>query len=368
MSYDGIQFGNRVDLFTERKLAAKVVDNILNGRTYFSRLMSQGKPFTGKTYDINVKVVDSQAGQFFKGLETLNATPSDNNILLSFAHAAFTQPEVSVMIESFANAGDTGTISLPTYKHQEAAIEAVQKVGSVIYSSTGASNQPLGLAAIVDDGTNNSSIGGQSRSTYTTLKATVTASGGTLSLAKLATLEDAITAAGIMSEEPNINITTKAIWSNYESLLQPQVRADYQANGYASLPLRASEMVSSRGESKAAAGFTSLAFRGKPVIKDDAATSQTWFMLNERYINWMGRTVVPSDYAGVLEKVNLGTDMSTIEGTGPQTMPSEYNGWFYQSPQMLPQQAGKIGRFYLIGQTVCTAFRRQGKLTGITGI
>ena len=48
--------------------------------------------------------------------------------------------------------------------------------------------RPLGLAALVDDGTSVSTIGGISRSTYTTLKGTVTASSGTLTLAKLDTL------------------------------------------------------------------------------------------------------------------------------------------------------------------------------------
>jgi hypothetical protein len=49
-------------------------------------------------------------------------------------------------------------------------------------------------------------------------------------------------------------------------------------------------------------------------------------------------------------------------------MPSEYNGFFYQKPLTLPYQAGRLGRFYVIGQEVSWEFRKQGQLTGVTGI
>lgn len=368
MAYDGIQNSNRVDPLTYRKIAAKVVDTVLNGRTYASRVLGRGERMSGKTYDIPVKVVDSQAGQFFTGLENLNSAASDTLITLSFAHTAFTQPVVSLMLESFANSGPEGAIDVDTYKMDEAVAEAIQKWGSAIYG-TGSSNQPLGLGAIVDDGSNVATIGGQSRSTYTVLKSTVTAFGsGQLSLTNLATLEDDITAAGIESEEPNISVTTKTVWSLYEQLLQPQVRADYAAVGYGKLPLRANDIVAP-GELKAAAGFTVLAYRGKPVIKDDAATSGVWFMLNERYFGWKGRTQVPPKYQGKIERSTLGA-AKTMDGVGGSNdyAPASSVGWFHQPYQMLPQQAGQIGRFYCIGQVVGSQFRRQGKGTGITTV
>jgi hypothetical protein len=70
-----------------------------------------------------------------------------------------------------------------------------------------------------------------------------------------------------------------------------------------------------------------------------------------------------------MEKVNLGT-MKAYEGTGAEAlnMPSEYNGFFYQNDLMLPNQAGMIGRFYVIGQMVAKGFRRSGALYAITGV
>src|SRR5258708_3368229 len=285
MAYDGIQYNNRVDTTTERKLNAKVIDSILNSRTYASRLIGMGKPFVGKTMDWAVKVIDSQSGEFFVGLETLQSAATDTTIPLSFAHTGFHQPAVSILLESFANAGETQTIDLDVFKLEEAIAEAIQKWGNAIYG-TGAASQPLGLGAIVDDGTNNSSIGGQSRTTYTVLKATVNAFGSVLlSLSNLGVLEDAIVAAGLESEEPNVNLTTKAIFSLYEQLLAPQVRNDYNYGAGAVLPLRGNE-IRKRGDLGGQTGFTVLAYRAKPLLRDDAATANTCFMLNNRYFAW----------------------------------------------------------------------------------
>lgn len=370
MAYDGIQFGTvgaggRIDGTTERKLHAKVVDNVLNAPTYFSRVLSAGKPFMGKTQDVTIDVTQDTQGEFFTGLETLNSAATNTTITLSYAHTAFTQPKVSIMLESFANAGQTGTIPLDAFKYEKAAAEALQRFGSTIYAD-GTANRPNGLGNIVAD---SGTIGGQSRATYTQLNSTVTASGGSVSLAKMATLFDAVSAAGLQSEEPNIGVTTKTVWSLYEQLLTPNVRTSYNEAGYPALAVRGKYAMKNKAELKNAAGFSALTYRGMPIIKDDFATAGYLYFLNENYFNWMGRTIVPDEYNTFLSKVNLGT-MKAYEGTGAEAldMPSEYNGWFYQKPLMLPNQAGMISRFYVIGQLVGTGFRRHGVLTGITGI
>jgi hypothetical protein len=197
------------------------------------------------------------------------------------------------------------------------------------------------------------------------LNATRTASGGTLSLSKLATLEDNCSAAGIESEHPTIHVTTKSVWSNYEELLEPRTQASYASIGYNALPIRGDTIMKTRADLKGAAGFTVLTYRGVPVLKDDAATSQNWFMLNERYLMWKGRTIVPAKFAGQVRKVSLGTP-ATMEGVA--AAPSKNHGWFVQSLQMMPNQAGMIARYYVIGQLCTSQPRRHGRLTGITGV
>lgn len=364
MAYDGITFGNRVDHTTERKLHAKVVDNILNSRTFFSRVMGMGKSFVGKTYDYTIKITDSAQGEFVSGMEELSMAASDTTIQLKYAHTAFAQPIVLPMLESFANVGEAQTIDLDMFKMDEAVAEAVQKLGTAIYG-TGSGDQPLGLEAIVDDGTNVTTIGGQTKSTYDPLDGQVTASGGTMSLAKLGTLDDDCSATGIDSEAPTINLTTKTVWALFEQLLQPQVRADYASVGYNALPVRGDTILKTRAALKGAAGFTALTHRGVPVIKDDACTSGVWYKLNENYLDWRGRTIVPSKFRGKIRKVSLGAP-STMEGVA--AAPSKHHGWFVQELQMMPHQAGMVGRYWVIGQYMASQPRRNGKLTAITGI
>lgn len=372
---DGTPFSNRVANFTERKLYAAVVDNILNSSTYASRLMGMGKPFTGKTYDYTVRVSSDSQGQWVTGVETLNAAAVDDTVTLSYADTHFVQPKVSIMWESFENAGPLGTINLDAYKLRAAASDALNTVATALYLANSAPTVN-GLGNIVDDGTLASTIGGQSRTTYSVLNAQVNTSGGTMTLTKLGTLNDDCSATGLTSETPNINVTTKTIWSLYESLLDPTVRANYSAFGAGSLGIRDNQMsiANGRGEGlRATAGFEALEYRGKPVIKDDkcadesTATGGPWYMLNERYHEFRGRTEVPSVWREYMSKVDLGAN-DVYEGVGAQQMPSSYNGWFFRKDTVIPDQAGALGYFVLMGQFCTDQPRRSGKLTGITGV
>lgn len=364
MAYDGIQYGSNVDNFNERKLHAKVVDQIQNAPTLYSRVQSKGEPMEGKTMDYTLDVVADTQGEFFTGLETLNSSYVNTTITMSYAHTAFTQPKVGKMLDDFANVGSTATINLDVFKYQKAAAEAVQRLGSAIYAN-GTANRPNGLGIIVlDSGT----IGGQSRSTYSQLNATVTSWTTTLTLAKMATLDDATRAASLLQSTTNLGVTTKTGWSLYEQLLQPAVRNDYNSYGPPKLGIRA--MTATRGDkADAGAGFLAIEFRGKPIIADDFCTSGYMYFLNEDSFGWVGRSIVPDKYKSMVEKVNLGTSKA-YEGVGQMAldMPSEYNGWFYQKDMVLPNQAGTIGRFYVIGQFVTWEPRRNGVGTGFTGV
>jgi hypothetical protein len=360
MSADGITNSNRVEHTTERKLYAKVVDNVLSSRTLFARIVGNGKPFMGKTMDFTIKITDSAQGEFYTGVEALNSSASDTTIQLSYAHYPFSQPVVLPFVDLFANTGKEATIDLAAFKMEEAGAEAIQNLGSAIYGLGG--TQINGLGALVDDATDVTTVGGQSRSTYAVLKATRTASGGTVSLSKLATLFDNCSAAGIQSEEPTLGVTTKTVWSLLESLYTPFIQASYNLGTV--LPVRASS-VQKEGAFKGMVGFNYLTFRGVPIIKDDACTSGNVFFLNENYLNWHGRSIVPEKLSGKVEKVDLGTP-STMEGAA--VAPSAYNGFFYQKEQVVINQAGLIGRLHVYGQLVTSQPRRHGRLTGITSI
>ncbi|MBU1067096.1 hypothetical protein KKE60_04885 [Patescibacteria group bacterium] len=362
---DGIAVTNRVEGKTLRALNAKVVDAILTGPTYMSRLMSKAKRFKGSTMDWTIKFQQSSQFEWFTGLENLNSAAEDNEITLSFAHTAGTQPKVSIMTESFANAGEDGIIPLDAYKYEEAAQEVLQQIADAAYS-TGAGDAPLGLQAIVDNGTNAATIGGQTKSSYDVLDATYTDSGGTLTLAKLGVLDDAAAKGGKVASVPNINVMDFTRWSLYEQLIDPQLRANYNSAGFPRMS------VMGDGPSEAviggAAGFASLHHRGFPAIKDKKATAGVWYKLNEDSFGWFGRTIVPEEYKRLgLTKVNLGS-MEAMDSLAAKEAPSSFNGWFYQPPMMMPDQAGTIARFYVLGQVCTWRPNLDGQLHSITGV
>ena len=366
---DGIATPSRVDVLGNRELYTKVVDQILNFPALYSRFVSQGSPFEGKTEDVTYDISADTQGQFFTSLETLNSSAVSTAVTGSFAHTAYTQPIVSIMLESFANVGSLGIINLDTYKYEKAAAQAMNTLGGAIYGA-GTANQPLGLTAIVDDGTNVGTIGGLSRTTYTALVSTLTAySGGKLTLGTMATQYDSCLAPGAAEESPNVGFCSAAIFTDYEQLLTPFVRQSYRDVGYDKMRVRDKFAARNTGELRSAAGFNALSYRDTYIIRDYFSTAQMLWFLNEKYIEWKGRYEIPEEYKDSLEKVDFGSN-EAYEGTGAiaTETPSEWNGWFYQKPLTIPDQAGRIARFYCIGQTIPLSFRRHSKGTGITGV
>lgn len=362
---DGITNSNRLDNTTERKLHAAVVDNVLNAPTYFSRLMGQGIPFEGKTLSYTVDTANSSQFEWFTGLEDLGAQAEDTTVTLDYAHTAGTQPKVGIMLESFANAGSLGTIPLDAFQYAKAAQEAIRSVATAIYG-LGTGDQPNGIRVIADDGTNASTIGGQSKSTYSALAGTYTDWANTITLAKLGTLDDNVSVGVGMNSTPNINVVDFTTWGLFEQLIDPTVVANYNATGFPMMPIRGDGM-SSGGKLGANAGFIYLAHRGRPVIKDKFATATTWFKLNEDSFAWAGRSLVPDEFRGMVSKVNLGS-MNGYDSHAAEEAPSQFNGWFYQKPQVLPNNAGTVARFYVIGQLCAWEPRLNGQGINASGI
>ncbi len=360
MAYEGIQVGNRVTNFSTSRADAVVVDQILNSTTLWAFFNRKGKAFNKPTVKKTVKITRTGLGESFIGLENLNSSAADTTIQMEWAHNAYTHPRVKVMLEHFANEGAGEDINLGNYIDQEAVHELSQDMGLQVYG-TGAGNTILGLEALVDDGTNTTTNGGQTRTTYTVLNSTVTASGGAMTLAKLATLNDTVSDSG-ENQTSDLMVSTYTVWSLFEQLLTPTARHTYTLSVAGGVIRDSTETQQAMG---GRAGFTAISYRGIPFIKDKQCTSGVLYMLNTNYLQWFGRTTVPADFKGYLTSVNLGSS-STLEAASAK--PSDFHGWFSQKDQMMPNQAGILGRYYVIGQLVGFQPRRQGKLTGVTTV
>lgn len=361
----GATYGSNVKNFSTSRAAATVVDAVLNSATFASRALYMGKPFsvTGRgeepTLIKDVKISRRSQFQWISGLEQLNSSAENVTIQMQFNHALGTMPVVDIMAESFAREGDGEDVDYSAFNEEDALDEMVQSLSDAMYG-TGTGKMPLGLEVIVDNGTNLVTIGGQSRTTYSALNSTVTASSGTMTLSKLATLNSTVSDTGA-KEKTTVIVTTTTIDDLYESLLVPTVTHEFKV-----LPMGGKYPVAASEGQGMGQGFAGIkTYRGIPIIADKQATSGVLYMLNENYLSWHGRTRVPKKYRNFLKPVSLG---KAVKEGQARTKPSDYNGFFYQEAQMMPNQAGIISRFYVVGQLVSFQPRRHGKLTGITSV
>lgn len=357
--------GANVYNFSTAKAAATVVDGILNYPALASRLLYKGVQFSGDgkgeqpTIIKDVKIAGRTQFQWFDGLDGLNSSAENVVVQLQFNDAHASMPMVEVMTESFAREGDGEDVDYPAFEYEDALNETVQGLSLSMFG-VGGGEQALGLEAVVDNGTNLATYGGQARATYSSLNSTVTASSGTMTLAKLATLYSTIRDTG-PKESPTVIVTTDTIANLYEQFLTPTVQRQYQVMSMTgSMPM--AQDAPSMGQ-----GFGGVnTYSGVPIIRDKACTSGVLYMLNENYLKWYGRTKVPKSFKEFVSPVSLGKK-KVVEGQVSEG-PSNYHGFFYQAKQMMQAQAAIISRFYVFGQLASMQPRRQGKLTGITAI
>ena len=334
-------YGQRVQSTIQTKHLPFVVDTVLNSNVLFQRVVRAAKKWSGRTLRIPVKVSKNSTGTSFRGFDTFSTSATDNRVVLEFT-PAFYQITCALPGDELSVADtEDKVIDLMKLTIQSDTEDMADDLGTIFYADgTGnVSKDPLGLAALVDDGTNVSTIGGLSRSTYATLAGTLT-TGATITLAQLDTLYNAVSSG---AQAPTAFYTTEAIFSLYGQLLRPQERINKEAGRMKGLA--------------GGTGFTSLDFNGKPVIKDEKCTTGIFVALNENFVDWYALpffNAKPIAYKSVVE----GNDYEAPIGLG-----------FSWSDWIVPANAGSVvGHVYFGGQFITSNPKRHGKRTGITGI
>ena len=335
-------YGQRIQTTVQTEYLPFVVDTILNSNVLFQRVVRAAKKWNGRTLRVPVKVSKNTTGTSFRGFDTFSVAATDNRQFMEFT-PSFYQITCALPGDELSVADtEDKVLDLMKLTIQSDTEDMADDLGTIFYADgTGnGSKDPLGLAALVDDGTSVSTIGGLSRSTYTTLAGTVTASGGTLTLAKVDTLWINLTSG---AQKPTAFYGTEAIFNFYGQLLRPQERINKDVGTMKGL--------------SGGTGFTALAYNGKPLLMDEKCTSGVLFALNEDYIDWYALPYFgakPVAYKSQIE----GNDYDAPIGLG-----------FSWSDWIIPANSGSVvGHIYFGGQFITTNPKRQGKLTGITGI
>lgn len=328
-----------INTTTQDTLLPKVLDTILGkGSSMASRLIGSAKKWDkeGDMYK-SIKVTKNDTGDYFDAGDLLDTSAVDTRIKLTFS-TKFRYKTVALFGTELTK-NKNGVISLMNAEMESAARDLADDIGDDFYSDLGTGKSMNGMANIVDDGTNAATYGGQSRSTYTTLKANVTASGGTLTLAKMSTMYNA------PDEEPNIGVANRAVISLYEQLLTPYENTVKVIDNY-------------KGGIKGRAGLKALEYKGMPIIPDVKATSGNLYFLNEEYLDFYANPMYgekPFKFKTVTEGADYGQPMGL--------------GFTWDGDWKNPvNQKSMVSQITFAGNFICWNPKAQSVLTGITSV
>lgn len=346
--------GTRVTTTTQDKLLPKVVDIILNSNVLATRVLGKASKFTGERMKFPVKYAKNTTGTSFAGFDTFSTAATDNRVNLEFVPKFYQMTVALPLDELSANATEEKVLDLAKLELASTAQDMADDIGTIFYSTgTGNSSKDfLGLEAIVDDGTNATTYGTLSRTTYNPqLRSTVTASSGTLSLLKMSTLYNAITSG---AQKPTIGLTTEAIFSYYEQLLQPQERIAKDV----SLMKSGGNMGKVGTGMIGGTGFTGLFYKGFPILADEKCTSGILYFVNEDFLDWYALPMAKTTPISFRSQDIDGNDYSDVTGLG-----FSWSDWVKPT-----NSASIVGHIYLGGELISANPKRHGKLTGITGV
>lgn len=362
-------FGERVKAQTRQFLLPKIIYNVFGSNVLATRLVSNAKRGRGYAVEKGIKYQNSNQASAFSGLDTFQAQQLETKVRLSYDMRAFRQPIGLSGLELLANQdSEVRVTDMIVEALEETQDELVEKYGDYAYGDGTAENgkAPNGLGNLVDDGTNSTTIGGQTRATYPVLNSTVTSLtsvSGQLSLPRLATLYSNIT-SGTSLTTPTLMISDETDWDLYEQLLTPTVRETYSSMGYYSVT-RSSQGAVRQGSQEGLVGtqgFVALSYKGIPYVRDEKATAQSIFMLNENYLDWFGWK------GNVLGYEAVDFSHNQVESTYNEAPMSQFSGFMWSSYRTAQNQFAGIADVIMVGNMGSWQPRRLGKLTNVSTV
>ncbi len=294
-----------------------------------------------------IKYQKGVASVAFNGFDLLPITQQPVAVNTTF-YPTFVATNVALAGSDLSvNSTQMQTLDLLKVTMESRAQDAADDIGNFLQGDGTAfgGKAPMGLTGIVDNGTTLANYGGLSRASYTGLNATVTASGGTISLVKVRTLWNSISDGPVI---PDMIVTDYTTWGYFEQLQTP-----YQRNNMDFSPSQRTVAQTS--------GYSEQRWDGMVISRDKKITTGYFYMLNTKFLEWYalkwweGESVTPKakDIEGNVYEDKMYAPGSAFTWTG---MIKSYN-------------QGAINGFMILGgQLICTAPFRQGVLTGITGV
>jgi hypothetical protein len=350
-----MQFSSAVTTVTRNTIVPKAYDTINKGSPVLMSLLQNAKPWrTGVKYEVIWQYQDTTNGGNTGIADHLDTNRQNTRITGTFEPKMTYKPIVIANIEQVLNSGDEQVIDLMTVEFDTQAKSLMNLMAQNLFTGTGSGDSWDSLDMAADDGTNYTTYGGQSKSTYTSLRGYYLASAGATTLAKLATADDATT---VGMESASFIATTKSIWSTYESLLTPIVRAGYVQSGYPKM--NAFGMVSKTDALAGNQGFDVLFFRGKPVVKDEQIPSGRIYFVNTNYFGFKGISLAKAGLKTVNFKENNDGTPKGVPGRVPSTL-----GFNFRDMMNPTDQLAEVGHLVYAGNWISENPRLQGQMRG----
>lgn len=345
--------GNRVITTTQSRLLPKVVDTILNSNVFATRMLSRAQKYNGERMKFPVKFSKNATGTSFAGFDTFSVAATDNRVNAEFVPKFYQMTVALPLDELSSNVSEEKVLDLAKLEMASTAQDMADEIGTIFYGNGlgNGSKDFLGLEAIVDDSTNAAIYGTLSRAVFATLRSTVTASAGTLTLNKMSLLYNAATSG---AQKSTLGLCSETIFGLYESLLQPQERIAKD------IPMMKSEgSMGKVGQGYiGGTGFTGLFFKGFPVLADEKSTSGVLYFVNEDFLDFYALPMAMTSPISYKSQDIEGNDYSEVTGLG-----FSWSDWIKPT-----NSAAIVGHIYLGGELISANPKRHAKLTGIVGV
>lgn len=344
-------FNEAVTSVTRSYIVPKAYDTVTRGSPVLMKLLQTAKKWkTGVKYEVIIKYQDSTNGGNTGIADRLDTDRQNTRTKMEFTPKMAYKPVVVADIETTLNQGDEQVIDLLETEFDSQAQSLMMLMAQNLWTGTGSGNNWDSLYNAADDATNFASYGGLARATYTTIKGYYLAATGAVTLAKLATAYDAVQ---IGTDTPDIIATTKTLWTTYESLLTPTVRAGYTQSGYPKT--NSFGMVPATQALAGQQGFDTLFFRGTPVVKDEQIPSGKIFMVNTNFFGFKGINVKG------LKQVNFKKTNDGVPTGVPGRIPSTL-GFNFRDMMSPVDQLAEVGQLIYAGNFICENPRLQGQM------
>lgn len=335
-----------VQATTNQWLASAWVDQVLKDNFLFGEILGNTEQWEGSQMVHPFKYQKGVATVAFNGFDDLPTSQQPVTVNGTF-YPTFTATNVALAGSDLSvNKTKMQTLNLMKTMMKSRAQDGADDIGNFFQGAGTAFNgkAPMGLAGIVDNGSTLSTYAGLSRATYAGLNATVTASGGTISLLKIRQLSNTITDGRVA---PDFAYTDYTTWSYVEQLLMP-----FQRNTYSDFK-----------NMDAGTGYKAkgLIWDGLTIYKDKKCLTGNFYLLNLDYLKFYGLNWWKGEAVSLEDKQIVGNiyEYNPANATKAFT----WTNWIEAYAQ------GAVNGFMIMGgQFVCTDPIRQAVLTGVQGV